>query len=118
MLTAPLLPAEHPQLKVIRQLLTAAFIDQVAIRKDLVAPSEGDSSKYASTRGVAYRAIGVDEDVFIHPSSILFHSSPPECVVYQELVRTSRVFIRGESHRQRGLQHASLRMPLHLPYLR
>lgn len=96
------LPLQPAQLKVIRQLLTAAFIDQIAIRKDLVAPSEGDSSKYASTRGVAYRAVGVSEDVFIHPSSILFHSSPPECVVYQELVRTSRVFIRGGSPPEYG----------------
>ena len=83
------------QLKVIRQLLTAAFTDQVAIRKDLIMPSEPDGSKFASTRGIAYRAVGVDEDVFIHPSSVLFHSSPPECVVYQELVRTSRAYIRG-----------------------
>jgi len=82
---------------VLRQLLTAAFIDQIAIRKDLALPGEAaPADKFASTRGIPYRAVGIDEDVFIHPSSILFHSSPPECVAYQELVRTSRAYIKGE----------------------
>lgn len=91
-----LLPPNDTQLKVLRQLVTAAFIDQVAVRKDLIFPGQApDGSKFASTRGIAYRAVGVDEDVFIHPSSTLFHGPPPECVVYQELVRTSRLFIRG-----------------------
>jgi ATP-dependent RNA helicase DHX37/DHR1 len=33
--------------------------------------------------------------VFIHPSSALFHSSPPDFIVFTELVRTSRVWIKG-----------------------
>jgi ATP-dependent RNA helicase DHX37/DHR1 len=84
------------QLKVIRQLLTAAFVDQVAIRKDLVTPSTPDYAKVSSTRGVPYQAVGVDEDVYIHPSSVVFHGAPPEAVVFQELIRTSRPFIRSE----------------------
>lgn len=89
-------PPNDVQLKVLRQLLTAAFIDQVAIRKDLVIPSAGlDGDKFASTRGIPYRAVGVNEDVFIHPSAVMYHSSPPSAVVYQELVRTSKVYIRG-----------------------
>lgn len=86
----------------------AAFIDQVAIRKDLVSPGEIDGSRYTSTRGVAYRAVGIDEDVFIHPSSVLFHSPPPECIVYQELIRTSRVYVKGGI----GTSYANLRLTL------
>ena len=84
------------KLKVIRQLLTAAFTDQVAIRKDLVTPSTPDYSKVTSTRGVPYQAGGVDEDVFIHPSSVVFHNAPPEAGVFQELIRTSKPYIRSE----------------------
>lgn len=86
------------QLKVLRQLLTAAFIDQVAVRKDLVDKTSNLSfAKVASTRGVAYRAFGIDEDLFIHPSSNLFHSSPPEFIVFNELHRTHKVWLKSAS---------------------
>ncbi|GAA5902843.1 hypothetical protein JCM8208_006490 [Rhodotorula glutinis] len=90
-----LAPPNETQLKVLRQLLTAAFIDQVAIRKDLVDKTSNLSfAKVASTRGVAYRAFGIDEDLFIHPSSDLFHSSPPEFIVFNELHRTHKVWLK------------------------
>jgi ATP-dependent RNA helicase DHX37/DHR1 len=105
--TAKLLPPSETQLKVLRQLLTAAFIDQVALRKDLVLPGEfSNADRYPSTRGVPYRAVGVDKDVFIHPSSVLFHNAPPECVVYQELTRTSKVYLRGKSRTYSSCQHS------------
>ncbi|GAA6000763.1 hypothetical protein JCM10207_004646 [Rhodosporidiobolus poonsookiae] len=88
-------PPNETQLKVLRQLLTSAFIDQVAIRKDLVDKSSNVSyAKVPSTRGVPYRAFGIDEDLFIHPSSNLFHGAPPEFIVYNELHRTSRVWLK------------------------
>lgn len=81
------------QVKVLRQLLTAAFIDQVAVRKDLVEEATGD--KFSTSKGVPYRAIGIEEDVFIHPSSVLFPVSPPQYLVYHEVVRSNRVWIKG-----------------------
>ena len=93
-------PPSDLQLKTLRQLLAAAFIDQIAIRKDLIMHSDApDGDKSASTRGIAYRAVGIDEDVYIHPSSVTFHSAPPEAVVYQELLRTSKAYIRGKHAR-------------------
>lgn len=89
---ARLKPPSEVQLKVLRQILTSGFIDQIAVRQDIVLKKGG---KYTSTRNVAYRALGVPEEVFIHPSSALFHSSPPDFVVFSELVRTSRVWIKG-----------------------
>lgn len=84
------------QLKVLRQLITSAFIDQVAVRKDLVDKSNPISyAKVTSTRGVPYRAFGVDEDLFIHPSSGVFHSSPAEFVVFQDLHRTTKVWMKS-----------------------
>ena len=39
--------------------------------------------------------MGIAEDVFIHPSSVLANEAPPEYVVFLETVRTSRVWIKG-----------------------
>ncbi|EPQ54490.1 P-loop containing nucleoside triphosphate hydrolase protein [Gloeophyllum trabeum ATCC 11539] len=90
-----LTPPSTLQIKVLRQLLCAAFIDQVAVRADLVAKDGSTGTKYASSVGVPYKALGVADDVFIHPSSILAEVSPPDYVVFHELVRTSRLFIKG-----------------------
>ncbi|KWU45797.1 P-loop containing nucleoside triphosphate hydrolase protein [Rhodotorula sp. JG-1b] len=88
-------PNETQQIKVLRQLLTAAFIDQVAIRKDIADKSSNTSfAKLASTRGVPYRAFGIEEDLYIHPSSNLFHGPPPEFIVYNELHRTTKVWLK------------------------
>lgn len=88
-----LLPPSDTQLKVLRQILAAGFIDQVAVREDLVL-KKGVS--YESTRGVAYRAVGLgSEPVFIHPSSALFHCAPPDFVVFSEIVRTSKPWMKG-----------------------
>lgn len=83
------------QLKVLRQLIAAGFIDQVAARKDLVERSAPSGEKYTTTKNVPYRALGVSEDVFIHPSSVLAGSSPPDYVVFLEITRTSRIWIKG-----------------------
>ncbi|KAJ7459856.1 P-loop containing nucleoside triphosphate hydrolase protein [Mycena latifolia] len=90
-----LMPPNELQLKVLRQLLAAGFIDQVAVRKDRVEQTSSAGVKYATSKGVAYKALGVFEDVFIHPSSVLANAAPPEYVVFSELIRTSRVWIKG-----------------------
>lgn len=90
-----LLPPSTLQLKVLRQLLTAGFIDQVAVRKDRVAKDSSSGEQYASSKGVPYRALGISEDVFIHPSSVLASKSPPEYLVFNEVLRTTRVWLKG-----------------------
>ncbi|KAH8925605.1 P-loop containing nucleoside triphosphate hydrolase protein [Atractiella rhizophila] len=86
---AKLKPPSELQLKVLRQLITASFVDSVAIRLDLL-----DKVPQANQqRLVPYRALGVDEDVFIHHTSVLSHS-PPDFLVYQELFRSSRVWLK------------------------
>ena len=80
----------------LRQLLTAGFIDQVAVRKDKVQKDSATGQQFTTSRGVPYRAIGVDEDVYIHPSSVLAGQPPPDFVVYLEVVKTSKVWIKGE----------------------
>jgi ATP-dependent RNA helicase DHX37/DHR1 len=80
---------------VIRQLLAASYIDQVAVRKDLIDASGPSYARSSSTRGVAYRAVGLSEDVFIHHSSVLFHGPPPEFVIFHELQGSSKIWIKG-----------------------
>lgn len=84
----------HRQLKVLRQLFASGFIDQVAVRKDLVS-QDGAGLKHTTSKNVPYRALGVSEDVFIHPSSVLSNTAPPDYIVFHELVRTSRTWIKG-----------------------
>ncbi|KAG9013562.1 putative ATP-dependent RNA helicase DHR1 [Tulasnella sp. 427] len=81
--------------QVLRQLITAGFIDRVAARKDIVDKSLATGKQMASCRNIPYQAIDIDEDVFIHPSSVVFHNSPPEWIVFQEVVRTSKVYVKG-----------------------
>ncbi|KAG6843905.1 hypothetical protein H0H87_011894 [Tephrocybe sp. NHM501043] len=87
-------PPSALQLKVLRQLLAAGFIDQVAVRMDRLDPSL-TSAQFATSKGIPYRALGIAEDVFIHPSSVLADTSPPEYVVFNEIVRTNRVWLKG-----------------------
>ena len=89
-------PPKINQVKALRQLITASFIDQVAARKALVQPSSADGNKYASCRGVAYCANGVTENVFIHPSSVLFHKAPPDYVIFQDIVHSTKVWIKSK----------------------
>lgn len=88
-------PPSEKQLKVLRQLLAAAFVDQVAVRKDLVEKKSATGVQYSNAKGVAYRALGVSEDVFIHPSSVLSQKSPPDYLIFTEVVRTTKPWLKG-----------------------
>jgi ATP-dependent RNA helicase DHX37/DHR1 len=104
-------PPSETQLKVLRQLLASAYVDQVAVRADLVPEaaamlgSLADESteagrqyslqvrrgaKLASTRGVAYLVRSAPgQACFVHPSSALFHGPPPPWLIFDELYRGS-----------------------------
>lgn len=84
-------PPNTTQCKVLRQLLTAIYIDRVAVRADLVdapeaalAPARA-GSKMASTRRVPYVALGVPGAAYIHVSSSFYHRPPPEWIVFGEV---------------------------------
>ncbi|KIL67888.1 hypothetical protein M378DRAFT_985682 [Amanita muscaria Koide BX008] len=90
-----LVPPTDLQIKVLRQLLAAAFIDQVAVRKDKIDNTNLSGTQYSNSKGVPYRAMGITEDVFIHPSSLLIGIPPPEYIIYHEIVRTTRIWLKG-----------------------
>ncbi|KAH9179227.1 P-loop containing nucleoside triphosphate hydrolase protein [Lactarius sanguifluus] len=93
--TPKLSPPKDIQLRVLRQLLASSFIDQVAVRKELVDKNSATGAQRTTAKGVPYRALGISEDVYIHPSSVLATNSPPDFVVYHEVVRTSRIWLKG-----------------------
>jgi hypothetical protein len=71
----------------------AGFIDQVAIRKDLV-----DSSVRFNKRGpAAYTTMWSTDDAFIHPTSVIYSTRPaPEMIIYSDLTRTTKVWLTGK----------------------
>lgn len=125
MLSSPKLPPPNAtQLKVIRQLIACAYIDQVAVRADLVpeashsipelvqmsAKGQLAGQRWRTSKQVPFLAMRVREDAaYIHPSSALFEHAPPDWCVFSEIVRSSSKTRRvkedddpDQDHEQRG----------------
>ncbi|OBZ89764.1 putative ATP-dependent RNA helicase DHR1 [Choanephora cucurbitarum] len=89
-------PPSPVQLKVLRQVLTAGFIDSVAIRQDVLETGGGKGNRYRNARHVVYRLLWSDEEAFIHPNSILYSQEPPAMLVYSELFKgASKAWLKG-----------------------
>ncbi|SLM38857.1 deah-box rna helicase [Lasallia pustulata] len=100
--------AGEKQLKALKQIVAAGFIDQIAVRADLSSnpPEMGRKPKRAidvpylplfpahigKTEGLGEKA------VYIHPSSVLAHTPPkdlPQYIVYSQLQRSAPSTIKG-----------------------
>ena len=100
-------PPNETQFKVLRQLLACAYIDQVAVRADLVpeaarsVPALADlasqgrlRNRWSSCRHVPYLAMGVsststdNDPAYIHQTSALFEHPPPEWCVFSDVMRS------------------------------
>ena len=95
-------PPSKIQLAALKQIVAAGFLDQVAIRADL-SPSPPDILRTPKRAiDVPYLTLFPSHEgktetleeaaVFIHPSSILVHTSPkdlPQFLIYSHLQRTS-----------------------------
>ncbi|KAJ9589594.1 hypothetical protein L9F63_017179, partial [Diploptera punctata] len=79
------------QCKLLRQIMLAGMPDQVA-RK--MSKSEFEKTGILANWRYAYRCTEMEEPVFMHPSSV-FKESPPEWVVYQEVIETSKMYMKG-----------------------
>ncbi|CAO1626729.1 unnamed protein product [Sympodiomycopsis kandeliae] len=110
-------PPDETQFKVLRQLIACAYIDQVAVRADLVPEaarsvpalsemaSEGRlRSRWSSCRHVPYLAMGVsstatdNDPAYIHQTSSLFEHPPPEWCVFSEVMRSQAKKMVKPSH--------------------
>ncbi|KAJ8779249.1 hypothetical protein J1605_012711 [Eschrichtius robustus] len=82
-------PPSESQVTYLRQIVTAGLGDHLARRaqsEDLL------DDKWKN----AYKTPLLDDPVFIHPSSVLFRELP-EFVVYQEIVETTKMYMKGVS---------------------
>ncbi|KFV16824.1 putative ATP-dependent RNA helicase DHX37, partial [Pterocles gutturalis] len=82
-------PPTEAQATYLRQIVLAGLGDQVARR---VQAEELLDEKWKN----AYKTALLDDPVFIHPSSVLFKELP-EFVVYQEIVETTKLYMKGVS---------------------
>ncbi|XP_048412428.1 probable ATP-dependent RNA helicase DHX37 [Stegostoma tigrinum] len=80
-------PPTEVQVTYLRQIVMAGLGDHIA-RK--IQSEEMLDEKWRN----AYKTPLIDEPVFIHPNSVLFKHLP-EFVVYQEIVETSKMYMKG-----------------------
>ncbi|KAI9498059.1 P-loop containing nucleoside triphosphate hydrolase protein [Zychaea mexicana] len=81
-------PPNKKQLKILQQILTAGFIDSIAVRADVLEAGGGKGARHKNASGVAYKLMWSNEDAFIHPTSVLYVQEPPVMVAYSELTQT------------------------------
>ncbi len=85
-----LLPPSVQQEITLRQIIAAGLVDRIA-RK--MPRAEADN---AGAQGGAYECLATAEAVYVHPNSALFDKQhQPECLVFHELVRTSKAYLKG-----------------------
>ncbi|XP_023576347.1 probable ATP-dependent RNA helicase DHX37 [Octodon degus] len=82
-------PPTESQVTYLRQIVTAGLGDHLARR---VQSEELLDDKWRN----AYKTPLLDDPIFIHPSSVLFRELP-EFVVYQEIVETTKMYMKGVS---------------------
>ncbi|XP_060049254.1 probable ATP-dependent RNA helicase DHX37 isoform X2 [Erinaceus europaeus] len=82
-------PPSEIQVTYLRQIVTAGLGDHLARR---VQSEELLDDKWRN----AYKTPLLNDPVFIHPSSVLFKELP-EFVVYQEIVETTKMYMKGVS---------------------
>uniref|UniRef100_A0A8C3N996 Activating signal cointegrator 1 complex subunit 3 n=1 Tax=Geospiza parvula TaxID=87175 RepID=A0A8C3N996_GEOPR len=82
-------PPTEAQVTYLRQIVLAGLGDHLARR---VQAEELLDDKWRN----AYKTALLEDPVFIHPSSVLFKELP-EFVVYQEIVETTKLYMKGVS---------------------
>ncbi|XP_063029264.1 probable ATP-dependent RNA helicase DHX37 isoform X2 [Melospiza melodia melodia] len=82
-------PPTEAQVTYLRQIVLAGLGDHLARR---VQAEEQLDDKWKN----AYKTALLEDPVFIHPSSVLFKELP-EFVVYQEIVETTKLYMKGVS---------------------
>ncbi|XP_019604363.2 putative ATP-dependent RNA helicase DHX37 isoform X2 [Rhinolophus sinicus] len=82
-------PPSESQVTYLRQIVTAGLGDHLARR---VQSEDLLDDKWKN----AYKTPLLDDPVYIHPSSVLFKELP-DFVVYQEIVETTKMYMKGVS---------------------
>ncbi|KAJ8043055.1 putative ATP-dependent RNA helicase DHX37 [Holothuria leucospilota] len=78
-------PPSNLQIKMLRQVVLVGLAHHIARRNPATEENHVKGS---------YQSVGIEGAVFIHPSSVLFKDEP-EYVVYQEIIETSKPYMKG-----------------------
>jgi ATP-dependent RNA helicase DHX37/DHR1 len=92
-------PPTEKQFTLLRQVVSAGFVDQIAVRKDVVDStlSSKPMRHCRSGRLVPYVTLNTGEDVYIHPTSVLVDAKGPGVIAYSELMKTGRAYMKGNT---------------------
>ncbi|KAG8456014.1 hypothetical protein GDO86_001992 [Hymenochirus boettgeri] len=82
-------PPTDSQVIYLRQIVMSGLGDHIARR---IRPEELLDEKWRN----AYKTALLDDPVFIHPNSVLFRQLP-DFVVYQEIIETTKLYMKGVS---------------------
>ncbi|XP_053557822.1 probable ATP-dependent RNA helicase DHX37 [Bombina bombina] len=82
-------PPTESQVTYLRQIVMSGLGDHIARR---IRPEELLDEKWKN----AYKTPLLEDPVFIHPSSVLFRQLP-DFVVYQEIMETTKMYMKGVS---------------------
>lgn len=88
-------PPSQLQLKILRQVITAGLIDCVAMRQDVLDTEGGKGASFKNSNNVPYKLMWSDEVAYIHPNSVLYGLPPPPVLVYSELFKGGRTWLKG-----------------------
>ncbi|KAI8069700.1 P-loop containing nucleoside triphosphate hydrolase protein [Gongronella butleri] len=88
-------PPSALQLKVLRQVALTGLIDCVAMRQDVVETEGGKGTRYKNASNVPYKLMWSDDVAYIHPSSVLYGQEPPAILVYSELFKSKRTWLKS-----------------------
>ncbi|KAJ2312855.1 putative ATP-dependent RNA helicase DHR1, partial [Coemansia sp. RSA 2702] len=95
-------PPSRLQQSVLRQVILAGFMDQVAVRGDIAGYHDPEADTATKRRGLhatPYMTMWSNEPVFIHPESVVYigarGTSMPQAIVYAELQRTTRLWAKA-----------------------
>lgn len=95
-LNAKMEPPDNNQITLLRQVVLSAMGDHVARKTPESQIKKLDDAKDVRRLTGAYSCLLSTEPIFIHPTSIYFQNSKlPEYVVFQELIETNKLYMKG-----------------------
>ena len=78
----------------LKACILSGYIDQVAVRSDAKSKDHPRLPMY-ELLVAPLDNFAMNDEIFLHPSSCLSHQAAPHLAVFQDLVRTSQVYMKG-----------------------
>ncbi|KAK0057271.1 ATP-dependent RNA helicase DHX37 [Biomphalaria pfeifferi] len=86
-------PPNEEQNLALRKIVLGGLADHVA-RRNPAPPPGADKTECNRLKG-SFQCMQLEDLVYIHPESVMFKNKDVEFVVYQSMIETSRLYMRG-----------------------